>query len=819
MNPESVQILLVEDEKAHVDLIRYAFDAWGNGCLLTVAATLAEAREKLSLIEPNLLITDLALPDGQGSELLPEDTSTLPYPVIVMTSHGDEQTAVDLLKSGVLEYVVKSGDALMEMHRVAERALRQWDHIRARKHSEAELVKSEERFKTLFNTMPTGVAVFEPVNNGEVFILTDLNRAAERINDIRRQKVIGKPLTELFPSAKTSGLAEAFKRVHFSGEREHFPVSIYEEEVLTTWFENDVYRLDSGEIVCIHEDLTDQKRTEDRLRLTAKVFDNTTEGILITNSANKIIDVNQAYCQTTQYSREEVLGKDPGYLKSGRHDINFYAQIWHTLLKTGQWQGEVWNRRKDGELFPSWLTINTARTADGNILHCIGIFSDTTEKKRMEARLTRMAYRDYLTGLPNRLLFKDRLERELKASRRVGRKTALMFLDLDHFKKVNDSLGHATGDKLLQECARRLRGAVREVDTVARMGGDEFTLVLMDVKDEQAVAHVVRKVLEVFEHPFTIDGHIISITVSIGIAMAPSDGQDHDTLTKHADTAMYQAKADGRKAYRFFEAAMNAANLHRLTLESCMRTALEEGEFQLNYQPKVAVSGGQIIGAEALIRWIRPEHGIVSPLDFIPIAEESGLIIPLGEWILETACRDAKTLMDQTGNPFTMAVNLSAIQFLDKKLLPTMERILQETGLPPENLELEITESMVMKDVEKAIDTMSRVREMGIMISVDDFGTGYSSLSYLKRFPIHALKIDRSFVRDIVQDTDDKAIVSAVISLARSLELKVVAEGVEEPEQLTYLESQGCDSFQGYIFSPPVKSDIFSELLKKEQGE
>lgn len=552
---------------------------------------------------------------------------------------------------------------------------------------------------------------------------------------------------------------------------------------------------------------------EAQLKLAAKVFEQGNEGFIITDAKRNIVMLNHAVTVISGYSEAEALGQDLRMLVSGGDDEGFYRAMWKKIDTRGSWQGEVSNRRKDGSLYPGWFSVSRALDAQGNVTHTIGIFNDITRHKEAEERINQLANFDVLTGLPNRTLLTDRINQAISIAQRSGESLTLMFLDLDHFKNVNDSLGHHVGDELLLEVAKRLKALVREADTVSRLGGDEFIMVLTGA-DAKGAARVAKRLLEVIAQPYLIGQHELIITASIGIALYPDDGKDFDTLFKCADAAMYRSKRSGHNNYCFFTPEMQEHSIRTLQLENALRRAVELGQLVLHYQPQISLESGRVIGAEALVRWQHPEFGLVPPAEFIPIAEETGQILQIGEWVLRTAIRQMKVWMDSGLGPMMIAVNLSSVQFRHLHLPELVTKILEEVQLPPEYLELELTESVAMDNPLAAIGVMNNLHERGIRMSIDDFGTGYSSLSYLKRFQIYKLKIDQSFVRDITEDADDKAIVSAIISLAKSLGMKTIAEGVETEGQLAYLREQCCDEVQGYFYSKPLPADQFEAFVQ-----
>ncbi len=549
-------------------------------------------------------------------------------------------------------------------------------------------------------------------------------------------------------------------------------------------------------------------------RLAASVFANSLEGIMVCDRHMGIRMVNRAFSQVTGYRNEEILGKTPNILISGKHEPVFYQELWESLLQQGKWQGEIWNKRKNGEIYPEWLNVSTVRDHQGEIESFVAVFHDISERKRHEEIIAYQAFHDALTGLPNRLLFNDRLMRALTQARREQyRQVAVLLLDLDRFKLINDTLGHSIGDALLKNVADRLRNCLRESDTVARQGGDEFTILLPHIDHPDHAVQVARKILDAMKPPVLLGGKELFISPSIGLSFFPDHGDDADWLIKKADIAMYRVKAEGRANFHIYSKELDAKSSQRLELESELNNALEHEEFILHYQPQIDLASGAVYGSEALIRWNHPSMGLIQPVDFIPLTEENGLIVPIGAWVMHAACRQAAAWNTDRQEPWLMAVNLSPRQFHREDVVKLVKKALEESGLPPEQLEMEITESLAMADVDYTIRTLHALKDLGVKLAIDDFGTGYSSLSYLKKMPVATLKIDRSFVHDITTDPDDSAIVSAVIGLAHSLDMGVIAEGVETEAQLRLLRELGCNSAQGYFFSPPLAPDKISDFL------
>ncbi len=566
------------------------------------------------------------------------------------------------------------------------------------------------------------------------------------------------------------------------------------------------------------KDITDQKAIDEALHIAATAFE-TQEGIMITDPKGNILRANKAFSKLTGFSQDEVIGKTPRILNSGVQDKEFYRQMWQNLLKNHFWQGEIWNRRKNGDIYLEWLTITAVVDKTGKITQFVANFSDVTERHKAQEEIQRLAFYDPLTKLPNRRLLLDRLEQAILHSQRTHQCGALFFIDLDNFKTLNDSKGHMVGDLLLKEVANRLSSAVRDVDTVSRIGGDEFVILMENLGEnsEQAATHaeeVALKILDIFRNPFTVGHQSHHTSPSIGVEIIHCRHNHSDEILMHADLAMYQAKKHGRNTVRFFDPQMQTNVEQLASLQADLRAAIDQKQFELYYQPQVN-QHAEIIYAEGLIRWNHPEKGFISPAQFIPLAEDSGLIVPIGDWVLKTACEAlVKWRNDPELNHIKLAVNVSAKQFAENDFVEKVKKTLEETGANPNYLKLELTESVVVKDIEKTILTMNALRDIGVRFSMDDFGTGHSSLSNLKRLPLSQLKIDQSFIRDLTVDNDDAIIVKTIIAMSNTLKLEVIAEGVETYDQKDFLNQNQCYVYQGYLFSRPIAQPEFESLVK-----
>jgi diguanylate cyclase (GGDEF)-like protein/PAS domain S-box-containing protein len=566
--------------------------------------------------------------------------------------------------------------------------------------------------------------------------------------------------------------------------------------------------------IAVKEDITAQKRAEDQLRMNATVFETTTEGIMVTDEDNRIKTVNPAFSRITGYSQDEVLGRMPNMLSSGRHNKAFYEKLWESVLEKSYWSGEVWNRRKDGSVFPEWLSISAIKDDQGLVKEYVAVFSDITKHKKDEEQIRYQANYDALTGLPNRSLLSDRLSQAIVAAHRESWMLAVLFVDLDHFKVVNDTFGHVVGDELLQLVSTRIKACLRESDTVARFGGDEFIILLQDVTEMDSVAFVAHNIIEHITRVYSLYGRDIFIGASIGITVYPDDAMNADSLLRNADMAMYQAKERGRNTYQFFTASMQQHTLERQQLELDLRQAVQRNELEIYYQPIINPKLNKVVSVEALLRWNHPHRGLVSPAIFIPVAEDSGQIGPIGEWVLRGACEQLKRWHMAGFSDLKLAVNLSSRQRELGLEVDFLKQVLEETRIPSDFLTLEMTESLLMKDTDEAMTWLSGFKALGVRLSVDDFGTGYSSLSYLKRFPVDALKIDRSFVSDLPDDLEDSTLVKTIVAMAESLNLSLIAEGVETKEQADFLMDVGCHNLQGFFYAKPMTAKSLSDLLE-----
>lgn len=742
-------------------------------------------------------------------------------PVIVVSGTIGDETAVELLHQGLTDFILK--DRLARLPNAIRRSLDEVAERRARQNAEAALIESEKQFRQLFENSRDALMLAQfPLGN-----VTRANQAT--------LKMFGASSEDAFTSLEPADFSPERQpdgRLSSEKSQEIIAIAIQEGSHFFEWehkrmdgqtFAADVLltRMEMGAEIFLQatvRDITGRKKEQDQLRIAASAFE-VQEGMMITDANSVILRVNSTFTRITGYVAEEVVGRKPNMLGSGRHDATFYTAMWESVARTGSWEGEIWNRRQNGEIYPEYLTISAVKDLTGSITNYVGAFSDISKIKAAEKSIQELAFFDPLTKLSNRHLLQERLFQALATSDRSGQFGALMFIDLDNFKTINDTLGHAMGDLLLQEVAERLKSCVRAGDTVARQGGDEFVVMLEGLSKEaleagaQAEA-IGLKILETLNLPYRLGRKEFLNTPSIGITFFNGYQQDIDGLFKQADIAMYQAKKDGRNTLRYFDPKMQEAINARTALESELRKAIECCQFHLYYQIQVDHTQ-RPFGAEALIRWVHPVRDLVSPAEFIPIAEETGLIVPIGKWVLETACAQLSAWQqDIQTRDLILSVNVSTKQFRQPDFVAQVQAMIQRYGINPSRLKLELTESILLDNIEGIIAIMNTLSGTGVRFSLDDFGTGYSSLQYLKWLPLHQLKIDQSFVRDLVHDSSDRAIVHTIIAMAQSLNLEVIAEGVETEDQRLYLEKAGCSQYQGYLFGKPMPIRQFKELLK-----
>lgn len=686
--------------------------------------------------------------------------------------------------------------------------------ITQRKQAEAALQDSEHRYRTLFESASDAVLV---INDGR-FI--DCNLAATQIFNCAREDILGLEPSDLSPSLQPDGtpsdaaarrlIAQALGGQTLRFEWRHRRANGEEFDAEVTL--NAIRVHESTYLVVFVRDISERKRAEESLRLAASIFEASSEGMLITDAEARIVSINPAFTRITGYGIEDALGQNPSFLGSGRQDAEFYATLWKALHDHGQWRGEIWNRRKNGEIYAEQLTINAVRDGGDQVRHYIGLFSDITEKKHTDELVWQHANFDMLTHLPNRRLFRDRLEQAIRKTQRNGLALALLFIDLDRFKEINDTLGHDSGDLVLVEAARRISACIRAADTVARLGGDEFTVILPDLGNKSPVDRVAEDIIRALTNPIPLAGEWVHISASIGITLYPADATEAEDLIRNADQAMYVAKSQGRDRYAYFTVAMRQAAQMRLRLLNDLRAALVGREFELHFQPIVEIATGRVAKAEALLRWRHPLRGLISPGEFIPLAEESGLIHEIGDWVFRTAAHYSRHWGRHYGGVFQISINKSPLQFQKTPATPWPD-YLREQGIPAGGIAVEITEGLLLNAIPAVVERLLEFRDVGIQVAIDDFGTGYSSLAYLKKFDIDFLKIDQSFVRSLDTETSDRTLTEAMIAMAHKLGLKVIAEGVETEAQRDWLAAAGCDYAQGYWYARPMPADEFETWM------
>jgi diguanylate cyclase (GGDEF)-like protein/PAS domain S-box-containing protein len=564
----------------------------------------------------------------------------------------------------------------------------------------------------------------------------------------------------------------------------------------------------------LRDEINMRRKAEEALELAGKVFEASFDGIMVTDIHGAIVTVNPSFTRITGYTKEDVLGRNPRLLKSDKHDEQFYDDRWSALRTSGYWTGEVWNRRKDGNVYPMMETISVCRDKSGNVTNYISVIVDISEMKDAQTLIKFLAFHDPLTGLPNRVVAREHFDKIANDAGAADFKVAVIYFDIDRFKLINDSIGHAIGDQVLKLLAGKFLSSLNETDKITRQGGDEFLLISGNIESRTQAADIAQLIIKLVDQELVVEGHKLSISASVGIALYPDHGETLEDLLQNAENALYQAKKDGGNSYRFFTEDMGREAVRKMEMQTSLRTALANGEMDVYYQPKIELKSGNIVGAEALLRWSNPKWGRVSPAEFIPCAEETGLIHPIGKWVLNTVCAQIREWNQGELGEVHVSINLSGHQFLDKNLKRIVAEAIRTNGIPARLIELEITESILMGNVNNAVLVLKAFKEIGVTISLDDFGTGYSSLSYLKNLPIDTLKIDKSFVDEVHLNANDAAIALTIIALSRNLGLQVVAEGVENAEQYAFLQRNGCDLIQGFYIGKPLPADEFAEFVR-----
>ena len=681
--------------------------------------------------------------------------------------------------------------------------------LSALRQAQRQLHVSEEKFAKIFYASPDALAITR-MRDGR---LLEINPGFTQLTGYNTSEALQRTTLELGLWIEPSDRQRLLRMLERDGSAHQLsvPLRSRDQQQRLCELNSQPLQIDGEDcLLTIIRDVTERMQMQERLQQAATVFENTAEGVMITDLEQRIVAINRAFSAITGYSESEALGQTPQLLAGPQAEPALDDEIRASLGQDGHWQGEIWSRRKNGEHYPAWMTISAVRNGGAQVSHHVAVFADITRLKQAQARLDYQAHHDPLTGLPNRLLFESRLQQALDEAIAEQNQGAVLFLDLDRFKHINDSLGHPIGDLLLQGIARRLREQLREVDTVARLGGDEFIVLMPKVQQVSDIEHVADKLMGAFGTPFNAGGHEFFMSSSMGISLFPEHGQDVASLVKNADAAMYQAKEHGRNRIEFYTPDLSRHASERMTLEHDLHRAIERGELQLHYQPKLHLVSRQLVGAEALLRWRHPQHGFIPPERFVPIAEENGSIVELGDWVLQEACRQMGRWQQQY-QPFgPLAVNLAGPQLRKPQLVGRIRELLDAADLRPASLQLEITETFIMNRKEEALPILLALKELGLQLAIDDFGTGYSSLSYLKRLPIDILKIDQSFIAGLPDAADDAAIVRAIIALARSLQLTVIAEGVETATQEQFLASEGCQQIQGYVVSRPLAAEEFA---------
>ncbi len=811
VNSESAVIFIIDDQPANLRVITNLLRS--SGFKVLVAKDGESGIKKIEKVLPDLILLDILMPGIDGFETckrLKTSPQTKHIPVIFMTALSDNESKIKGLQMGAVDYLTKPFEqeeilARIKIHlhlqklnqelRLKNELLKQ--QIREIEKKEIALTESKKRLKTIINTDVKGIIVVD--QEGKILFV---NPATEKLFK-RDSKTM---LEETFGIPLVLGKLTELEIPQSPGKLRKVQMSVVEID----WENQPAY------LVSLI-DVTEQRKLEEKLRILYLASEQSPASIVITDAQGNIQYVNPKFEEVSGYKKEEVLGKNPRILKSGSTSSEEYRKMWETITSGKEWVGEFHNQKKTGELYWEKALISPILDSTGIITHFVAVKEDITVKKEQEQLLQYQATYDNLTNIPNRAFALQKLEADINYAKKTQKKLGLMFVDLDHFKDVNDSLGHEFGDELLKETAQRLQNVLRKTDLVARLGGDEFLILIPEVENPIDLQKIAAKIIHSLQKAFHIKGYSVFVSASVGITIFPEDGNTAKILMRNADTAMYDSKRSGRNTFSFFTPAMNRAVLNKIKVEKNLINALKNNEFQVFYQPVIHLNSGQIVSAEALLRWYNQELGYISPDRFIPIAEETGFIVDLGQWLLSFVCREAANW--QKHHCLSVAINLSPRQFRDKNLINYISDALRESKLSPYSLHLEITENLLLDDIPLVSECLIKISQMNIGLSLDDFGTGYSSLSYLRKFPFQILKIDKSFITDLTTNIQTELLVKAIIAMAKSLNLKVIAEGIETKEQLELLKTYGCDYGQGYLFSKPLSSLDFRLFLEKGTGQ
>ena len=804
-SPRPIDILLVEDNPGDARLVEILLlEQAPKDFHFVWTETLAAAIEKLRQQRFDAALLDLSLPDSHGLETLTRLRAVAPMlPIVVLTGHNDDSQAIQAVQQGAQDYMIKGLGSIDLLRRSIRYAIE-------RTATEANLRRSESQFRAVFENAGLGMAMID--KEGRLFSLNPslIEMMGENCQDRAMLDIVlcedrtdlAQPMWDLLGGERDAVRSEL--RLLPSPSRPLWvaiTMSLVRGADQTPQF-----------AVALFENIGARKALEEKQRLATRVLESTSEGVFITDAEEHIIHVNPSFTRMTGFSAEDALGQRPKILSSGRHGPDFFAAMWRSIKASGSWQGEIWNRRKSGELFAAWLDISAVRDETGRVSNFVSVFSDITSRKETEEKLTHRAHHDPLTGLPNRALFLERLDHAIARAQRNQLLVAVLFLDLDHFKQINDSLGHLAGDALLQQVAERLTHTVRAEDTVARMGGDEFTLILEDITDFRDAAKVAQKILQQFAIPFELAGQPHKVTTSIGIGLYPTDGETVQSLLREADEAMYAAKKQGRDSFRFASPDLSEQAFEHQSLEDALSAAITNGQLEVYFQPIAELQSLQMVGAEALLRWNHPDIGLMVPRQFLSLATETGQIKTIGHWAMRQAmiqgARWRSLYLD-----LRICVNVSKVELQDEDFIPMIEGLLAESGLPPSALDVEVPEGVAMEAEAATMKALHALRTLGVHIALDDFGIGHTDFRTLHSMPVDVVKIAPDFIKALDAAEDDGNLVKAAIAVARSMNIRIVAKGVETSAQFEFLRQHHCNGAQGYLLSRPVRAAEIEPLL------